>query len=194
MKLTGRLPAPALLCDGVLTSTMLDIFGDHVAELDALQGQSIDIEIKPHRERRSLSANALCWELCSQIGRAILPPIAKEDVYRSAIRAVGEYVQVCIRKEDWPRFRQTWSTQGVGWFAEIIDGSEVMGHIDVMAYAGTSTYDTRAMSTLIDYLVDEAQQMELPIGHELAEIEKIKNNWANKKEAKTYDEADQTSR
>ena len=133
MKLTGRLPAPALLCDGILTSTMLDIFGDHVAELDALQGETLDIEIKRHREKRSISANALCWELCSQIGRAMTPPLAKEDVYRHAIRDVGQYVQVCIAKSDWLRFERTWGTQGIGWFAEIMDGSDVMGHIDVMA-------------------------------------------------------------
>ena len=52
------------------------------------------------------------------------------------------------------------------------------------AYYGSSTYDTKAMSILIDYLVDEARQMELPIGYDLEEIEDIKNSWAGDAQAK----------
>lgn len=183
MKAIGQIRTNALMCTSMQTRFTVELYGDHVEELEKLRDKDVDIEIKRHREKRSISANALCWELCSQIGRAMTPPLAKEDVYRHAIRDVGQYVQVCIAKSDWPRFERTWGAQGIGWFAEIMDGSDVMGHIDVMAYVGSSTYDSRAMSTLIDYLVDEAQQMELPIGHELNEIEQIKNDWAKKKEA-----------
>ena len=46
-----------------------------------------------------------------------------------------------------------------------------------MAYCGSSTYDTKEMSTLIDYLVDQAEQMELQIAYDLREIEQIKEDW-----------------
>lgn len=183
MKAIGQIRTNALMCTSMQTRFTVELYGDHVEELEKLRDKDVDIEIKLHREKRSISANNLLWELCTQIGNAVRPAIPKEDVYRRAIRDVGDYVQICIWGEDWERFERTWSEKGVGWFAEIVDDSHVAGHIDVMAYAGTSTYDTLAMSRVIDYLVYEAQQMELPIGHELNEIEQIKNDWAKKKEA-----------
>ena len=93
MKMTGRFASAALTIGSAQTTVILDVFGDHAAEIEALGKKTLDIEIKTHREKRSVRANALCWELCTQIGRALTPPLPKEDVYRDAIRAVGEYDQ-----------------------------------------------------------------------------------------------------
>ena len=161
------------------TVTVLSVLGDHAADLETLNGKLLDVELKVHRERRSTRANALCWELCSQIGKAITPPISKEDVYRRAIRDVGVFIQVCVRKGDYEAFDRQWRGRGTGWFTEIVDTHDYMDVVDVMAYCGSSTYDTKAMSTLIDYLVDEAEQMELQIAIDLREIEQIKEDWAN---------------
>ena len=57
-----------------------------------------------------------------------------------------------------------------------------MDVVDVMAYCGSSTYDTRAMSKLIDYLVDQAEQMELPIAYDLLDINRIKEAWARERD------------
>ena len=152
------------------TLVTLNLLGEHAEALETLTGL-LDVEVKPHRQRRSLNANALCWELCSQIGRALTPPMAKEDVYRRAIRAVGEYVYMRVKVLDWEKFKHAWESNGVGWFAEQVQGN------DVMAYYGSSIYDTKAMSTLIDYLIDEARQMELPVVWDDGEIDRIKAEW-----------------
>ena len=159
-------------------SATLDLFGNHADELNAFRDKVLDIEIKQHREKRSTKANNLCWELCTQIGRAMTPPLAKEDVYRDAIRAVGEYDQYYIKEEALDSFMETRKLLGVGWFAEVIGDAPLRGWVEVFAYKGSSTYDTKAMSVLIDYLVDQAEQMELQIAYDLQEIEQIKEDWA----------------
>lgn len=178
MKLTGQFASAALKTGEHRTTVILDVFGDHAADMEAFGEKALDIEIKVHREKRSTRANNLCWELCSQIGRAITPPIPKEEVYRQAIKDVGVYIQVCIRKGDYEAFERQWRGRGTGWFTEIVDTHDYMDVVDVMAYCGSSTYDTKAMSILIDYLVDEAEQMELQIAYDLREIEQIKEDWA----------------
>lgn len=178
MKLQGQFGDAALIKGEHRTVLVLNIFGDHVAELEALGGGALDVELKKHRERRSTRANALCWELCSQIGRAITPPIPKEDVYRDAIRAVGEYDQYYIREEALDSFMETRKLLGVGWFAEVVGEAPLRGWVEVFAYKGSSTYDTKTMSALIDYLVDQAEQLELQIAYDLREIEQIKEDWA----------------
>lgn len=161
------------------TIVKLDVYGDHSDELKKLDWKLVDVEIKLHREKRSTKANNLCWELCSQIGRSMTPPLDKEDVYRDAIRAVGEYDQYYIREEALDSFMATRKLLGVGWFAEVVGDAPLRGFVEVFAYKGSSTYDTKAMSTLIDYLVDQAEQMELQIAYDLREIEQIKEDWAH---------------
>ncbi|MBQ3478198.1 MAG: hypothetical protein IJH25_08510 [Clostridia bacterium] len=179
MKMTGQFASAALKTGEHRTTVILDVFGEHTAELESFGEKVLDIELKVHREKRSTKANALCWELCSQIGRAITPPMPKEDVYRDAIRAVGEYDQYYIKEEALDSFMETRKLLGVGWFAEVIGDAPLRGWVEVFAYKGSSTYDTKAMSTLIDYLVDQAEQMELQIAYDLREIERIKEDWAS---------------
>ena len=178
MKLIGRFASAAPINGQHRTTVILDVFGEHAGELEGFVEKVLDIEIKQHREKRSTRANALCWELCSQIGRAITPPLPKEDVYRDAIRAVGEYDQYYIKEEALDSFMETRKLLGVGWFAEVVGDAPLRGWVEVFAYKGSSTYDTKAMSTLIDYLVDQAEQMELQIAYDLREIEQIKEDWA----------------
>lgn len=177
--MSGRILGAAANPSGTMTTIQLEAYGDQRSALDGLSGKPVDIEFKPHREKRSQRANRLCWELCSQIGRSMTPPLDKEAVYREAIRAVGAYDQYYIREEALERFMDTRKLLGVGWFAEVVGDAPLRGFVEVFAYKGSSTYDSRQMCTLIDYLVDQAEQMELQIGYELREIDRIKEDYAN---------------
>ena len=139
-----------------------------------LKDHEVSIEIKRTTKPRSLDANAFCWALCSDIGKAITPPVPKEEVYRKAIREVGEYEPLPIKAEAVETFQRRWSSKGTGWFAEVIDDSKLPGYKLVFAYYGSSTYDTAAMSKLIDYLVDDAQQIGIPIPARKEQEEMIK--------------------
>ena len=137
-----------------------------------LKDHEVSVEIKRATKARSKDANAFCWGICTDIGKALNIP--KEDVYRKAIRDVGEYEPLPIKAEAVETFVNRWQTKGTGWFAEVIDDSKIPGYKLVFAYYGSSTYDTSAMSRLIDYLVDEARQMELPIPASREQEEMIK--------------------
>lgn len=137
--------------------------GDADVIYERLKDAEVDVEIKKHNPKRSKDANAFCWGLCTDIGNAIRPPVPKEEVYRKAIREVGEYEPLPIREDAVETFQRRWASHGVGWFAEVVDNSKLKGYKLVFAYYGSSTYDTAAMSRLIDYLVDDAKQMGLPI-------------------------------
>ena len=144
-----------------------------------LKDHDVNLEIKKATKHRSRDANAFCWSLCTDIGNALRPPLPKEEVYRQAIREVGEYEPLPIREDAVETFRSRWASKGVGWFADVIDDSKLQGYKLVFAYYGSSTYDTSAMSRLIDYLVDEAQQMDIPIPAS-AEQEEMLKAWGAK--------------
>ena len=135
--------------------------GDAGAVYEKLKDSEVSVEIKKYNPGRSKDANAFCWALCTDIGNAIRPPVLKEEVYRKAIRDVGEYEPLPIREDAVETFQRRWASHGVGWFAEVVDNSKLKGYKLVFAYYGSSTYDTAAMSRLLDYLVDDAKQMGL---------------------------------
>ena len=158
----GRLREPFRLYGGewLLSSPTR---GDAGKIYDMLKDADVDVEIKKHNPKRSKDANAMCWAMCSDIGNALRPPIPKEEVYRRAIREVGEYEPLPIREDAVEIFQRRWAAKGTGWFAEVIDDSKLPGFKLVFAYYGSSTYDSATMARLIDFLVDDARQMGLSI-------------------------------
>lgn len=119
-----------------------------------------DLEVKEHRQKRSLDANAYAWVLIHKLAAAMgLKPL---EVYRSAIRDVGDnFTPVCVRAQDVERFIKSWESNGLGWPVEDLGMSQVPGCRNLLAYHGSSTYDTRQMSRLIDNLVQDCKALDI---------------------------------
>ena len=146
---------------------------------DALKDKPVSVEIKKAAAGRSKDANAFCWALCADIGKAMQPPLSKEDVYRTAIKAVGVYTSVIVVVWDIETIRRRWESHGTGWFVEVADDAGT-GRKMIHLYYGSSTYSVDEMRVLIDWLVDTAQQMQLPIPLSKAEEEKMLERWGRK--------------
>jgi hypothetical protein len=143
---------------------------------DKLREKLLNLEIKEASKARSRDANALCWALCSDIGKAITPPLSKEEVYRKAIKAVGVYTPVTVVEWDLDTIMQRWSSHGVGWFAEVVDRAG-MGRKLIHLYYGSSTYTVEEMRVLLDWLIDQAEQMEIQIPLSKKEEERLLEQW-----------------
>ena len=130
---------------------------------DQFTDKDVNVEIKKSTKARTKTANDFCWALCADIGNALRPPLPKEEVYRRAIGEVGKFELMHMKVEAIPTFREIWSQRGIGWFTQVVDYSEIPGCKIVMAYFGSSTYNTEEMSRLIDYLKDDAENMGLTI-------------------------------
>ena len=144
--------------------------------LDDLQGDEISVEMKRFSPKRSKDANAFCWALCSDIGRALRPPIPKEDVYRMAIRSVGVYTDVTVCTWNVETLIRRWTSHGEGWIADVIDDAGI-GRKKVFLYYGSSTYTVEEMRILLDWLVDQAEQMGLPIRLSKEDEERVLERW-----------------
>lgn len=151
------------------------------SELEAvyrLKESPVDVTIKKYREKRSHDANSLCWALCRDIAAALKAQHTDVEVYRRAIRDVGEYEHLPIKEVAVETFTRRWESKGIGWFVDVVDDSKLPGYKLVKAFYGSSTYTTKEMSTLLDYLVDEAEQMGLTIITKKYDVEKAKKEWA----------------
>lgn len=151
--------------------------GNPKRQLEKLKDTDITVEISKWEKDRSDGANRLLWQLCTDIGNAIRPPVPKEEVYRKAIREVGHYFPVPVRDDLIEEWQKAWSRKGTGWFAEATDKSKNPGYTLMFSYCGSSSYTVSEMSRLIDYLKDEMQQMGIPIKVSKEEEQRLLAQW-----------------
>jgi hypothetical protein len=143
---------------------------------DKLRNIAVMIDIKKYEQDRSIEANRFCWAMCTDIGKAMTPPVSKEEVYRMAIRAVGVYTDAKLCLWDIEKAKSRWSEHGTGWFIEVMDDAEP-GWKYVHMYYGSSTYTVGEMRILLDWLVDQMEQMELPIRMSKEDEERALAQW-----------------
>ena len=99
-------------------------------------------------------------------------------MYQKAIREVGVYEPLPIKDDALEMFKFRWSSKGLGWFVDVLHESKIEGYTTVFAYYGSSTYNSKEMSILVDYIVQEAQELEIETKTP-DEINKVKGLWSN---------------
>lgn len=144
------------------------------------RGKLLSVDVKAHRERRSLDANAYCFVLCQKIAEAI--GSTKELVYKKTIRDVGQFEIVPIRKDAVETWIERWGSKGLGWFAEVLDDSKLDGYKKVISYYGSSVYDSREMSILLEEILTQCHELGIDTKTP-AELENMKNLWGVKENA-----------
>ena len=123
--------------------------------IDLKPGDEITIEVKKKRKKRSLNANAYFWQLVNKVAQKL--NCSDQDVYRRLVKDYGVSTTLMVRDEAKEAFIRAW-TEGKdssGWFCE------ELGHGGIRAYSGTSTYNTKEMSRIIDGLVEECKDLDI---------------------------------
>ena len=134
--------------------------GKAMAIVRKLKPKVYDLTVKEHRKKRSLDANAYAWVLIGKLADAMrIPPTV---VYKNAIQNIGgNYEVIPIRDEAAEKFKEIWQKQGLGWPCVDMGPSKIPGYRNLRAYYGSSTYDTRQMSLLIDALIQDCKALDI---------------------------------
>lgn len=141
---------------------MLQVYVDKSYEpyLSELTGD-LEMEIKPLKKVRSMTANSYLWVLCDKIAKK--NQSTKEEVYQKSIREVGVYEDMAVVSAGADRFVKIWAEKGIGWFAEDFGESKVSGANRIRVYYGNSIYAQEEMSRLVDYVVEEARGLGIEV-------------------------------
>lgn len=124
---------------------------------DLLQKKKrVEVKLDAIKQKRSLNANAYAWVLIDRIASAL--SIDKVEVYRDAIRDIGGNSDVIMVANDAvDKLRSVWEARGTGWTVEVTDQADAVS--TVLLHYGSSTYDTKQMTLLIDHLVQDAKEL-----------------------------------
>lgn len=140
----------------------------------------LNIELKKWRKKRSLDANAYCWVLCDKIAKKLTEPeaiITKEDVYKNAILDMGTFEPMIIEEKAFENFKRIWEKQGLGFLVQEVSRKDKC--VKVHCYYGSSTYDSKEMSLLIELIVDLAKSLNIETKPQ-QEINSLLESWGKK--------------
>ena len=127
-------------------------------QLDNLKDdKELTVQVKEYRQKRSLSQNAYMWVLLDEIAKVVNR--SKEDIYRELVKDYGVFEVLPLKDDAVKRFNHNWSKNGLGWFTETLGQSKLKGYTNLIAYYGSSTYDTKEMNRLLDAVVEECKEL-----------------------------------
>ena len=132
-------------------------------------GKTYDVEIKEHREKRSMDANNYLWVLIGKIAKHYSIP--NDEVYRQYVRQSGSYEVIPIREDIADRWESIWGANGIGFVADDLGKSKIPGYHNFRCFYGSHVYNTKEMSRLIDSVVEDCKA----IGIETMPPDKLKS-------------------
>jgi len=116
------------------------------------RGKVLDVEVKQHRERRSLDANAYFWKLLDTLAGAL--HTTKDELYLEMLDRYGVFTHIIVKPEAVEKVKHEWRL-----VRELSRGSVggVEG-VQLQCFFGSSSYDSKEMSRLIEGLISECKE------------------------------------
>ena len=122
---------------------------------DKTKDKPLNIDIKQFRDGRSKDANALLWACIGEIAVALRTD--KWSVYLLMLKRYGQYTYICVPPQAVDMVKRQWRE------VEEIGDIKINGRdaIQLLCYYGSSTYDTKQFSALLDGVISEMQEIGL---------------------------------
>ena len=139
----------------------------------------LNVELKKWYKKRSLDASAYCWVLCNNIAYELSKEsiTTKEEIYKDAILQVGTFEPFIVQEKTFENFKRIWEKQGLGFLVQEVSRKDKC--VKVNCYYGSSTYDSKEMSLLIEILVQLAKSLNIETKSK-AEIDSLLKEWDKK--------------
>lgn len=127
-------------------------------------------EVKEHKEKRSLNANGLLWKCLGEMAEALHTD--KWQVYLKMLKRYGKYTYICVKPHVVEAVKKQWRE------CEEIGEIDINGQkaVQLLCYFGSSTYNTKEFSVLLDGVISEMKEMGLETMPP-EEIKRIEEMW-----------------
>lgn len=135
-------------------------------QIEAIQGvEKLAIKAVKHRAKRSLDANAYYWQLIAKV--ADILHISSARAHNTMLRKYGQIevidgqaiYLVLPDTDEASSFADEADTYHIRPTSQVKAGADGKSYRTYMMLRGSSDYDSKEMSTLINGLVDEAKEL-----------------------------------
>ena len=160
MKARGKLVDIKLSLDTQRPVASFEIIGKP-EDIEKYRDKDLDISFDRHREKRSKDANACLWACLNDIATALHTD--KWTEYLNALRKYGQYTYICVLPEALEALKRQWREIEVVGDQIVYNeaGDEVLMN-QVLCFYGSSTYNSKEFSRLLDGVIDDMRELGLP--------------------------------
>ena len=139
----------------IVLSTGLDRIDITKEQEVVAKGKMLAVEVKQHRQKRSLDSNSYAWLLMNEIANVLRT--SKDEVYLTMLKRYGQSAVVSVVETAADTFRKSVK------YCEDIGEADMQGKhfIHIRVYMGSSEYDSRMMSIFIDGIVSECRDLNI---------------------------------
>jgi len=132
------------------------------------QDRDKTFEVKPYRQKRSLNANSYAWVLINEMANVLRT--SKDEVYQEMLKRYGQSQVISVLSDiDISKFVKYYEPIGTAH----LQGKDFTHY---RCFIGSSEYDSREMSILIDGIISEAELLGIETLPTTA-IERMKALW-----------------
>ena len=120
-----------------------------------------DMDVKEHRKKRSLDANAMLWSLINQMSVVLrIPP---DEIYQGYIPDVGDnFTWHPEKPETVKQFSDGWCRGHIGRMVDDVGPCrlpDLRGYRLLKCYYGSSEYDVPTFSRLLDLVMQDCKNI-----------------------------------
>lgn len=140
------------------------------------QDKTKKYEVKEVKKKRSTNANNYFWKLLQELCE--VQNLDTIEEYKKRVKELGIFRRFRIEPKDVKTFEIMWQDKGIAWFCEIAD-TEYIGNVEfkiINAYYGSSSFNSKQMSRLIDNLVQDCQAIGIETKSK-TEIDALLKEW-----------------
>ena len=134
-----------------------------------------DEEIEVKRKKRSKKANAYFWELLQELCFEMNIDVIEE--YKKRVKELGIFQTFVLDTKNLATFTHLWETNGISWFVEKVE--ENGDKTTINAYYGSSSYNSKQFSRLLDNLVQDCKSVGIQTLDEREIEELIRREYGN---------------
>lgn len=119
------------------------------------------LSVKEHRNKRSLDANQKMWALINEMSTIL--KLTPEEIYQGYIPDVGNNYRIFpVRPEELNQVAEEWCHGHIGRMVEDMGPCriwELREHRNLKCYKGSSEYDTKTFSRLLELVIQDCKQL-----------------------------------
>lgn len=134
-----------------------------------------DEEVFVKKKKRSNNSNSLFWKLLQQLCEEMNLDVIQE--YRKRVKELGIFQSFELDTKNVPTFERLWSQNGIAYFTEKVqeNGNKTI----INAYYGSSSYNSKQFSRLLDNLVQDCRSVGIQTLDDLEIEELIRREYGN---------------
>ena len=144
--------------DFVTNKALVTVMFDNAspAVLQSLSSEEkYQITIEKPKKKRSLDANGMLWACIGEIASTLRAD--KWDIYLQMLKRYGKYTYIVVKENVVEAVKKQWRE------CEVIGEIDIHGAkgVQMLCYFGSSTYDSKEFSVLLDGVISEMKDIGL---------------------------------